>query len=108
MRKLFGYFRKWNIKDHRGEYPYEDDGYKYKFIWNYHAPNWMHKWFEGISFDNIYYGTPEDAYDKRTCLIFHGADNLYWIFFRQSPVGVGDWKWCLKFKKWSNDHVCCG
>lgn len=75
------------------------------------APTWLQKQLESIEFDNIYEGTPEDYREKRTCLIFAGSKNLYWIFFRDKPgnyATTGDWKWCLKFKKTHNNHVCCG
>lgn len=109
LKQIFGYFNVFNIEKHRDEYPWNDrEQHKHRFILTYVAPQWMWKWFECVSFDNIYMGTPEDSYDKRTCLIFSGSKNNYWIFFRHSPISKGDWKWCLKFMKTGNDHVYMG
>lgn len=116
LKQWFGYFSVFNVRKHREMYPYDEAityknelvwKYKKRFIWRYVAPQWMWRWFESIEFDNIYTGTPEDCYDKRTSLLFIGADNIYWTFFRRSPSEGGDWKWGLKFMKSTNDHVGC-
>lgn len=110
LKKLFGYFTVFDLEKHRDMYPYCDKPsfYKKRLIIKYWTPKWMSGCLECIEFDNIYNGTPEDTYDKRTCLVFVGVDNLYWIYFRESPIECGDWKWCLKFNKTSNDHTGCG
>ena len=111
LKKIFGYMSVFNLNKHRDEYTWMKN-YKTKWVWHWHMPNWLNNHLEDISFDNIYMGTPEDSCEKRTCLTFSGSKNIYWVFFRKTPGKwggrTGDWKWCLKFNKSTNDHTGMG
>ena len=108
MKKLFGYMTVFNLNKHRDKYRYYNN-IKIKWCWYWIMPDWLNEHLECISFDNIYMGTPEDCREKRTCLTFIGSKNIYWVFFRRVPGKgggrTGDWKWCLKFDKSTNDHI---
>lgn len=105
IEKIFGRMSVYNIKKEQ-----DQKDYKSKFIWHWWMPNWLKNHIEDISFDNVYKGTPMDCQIKRTCLVFSGSKNLYWIFFRHKKKGTdyGNWRPCLKFMKTSNDHTGCG
>lgn len=108
-RGIFGYFSVWDINKHRDSYPWNDrPEMKIRYLINYITPSFLDKHLESIGFYNIY-NTSEDG-EKYTALVFSGTENLYWIYFRKKKTtwGPGDWHWCLKFSKETNDHVGCG
>lgn len=75
---------------------HKDEYFKRIYHWNWFVP---HVPFEGIEFVHEW---------QSTHIVFCGTENLYWIFFRQSPRWDERGKWKFKLMKCSNDHTSCG
>lgn len=105
IRKIFGYFDFFNLEKLKKTNPDIADDWKIRTIYRWVAPSWLMNRIETIEFENIY---KKSGSPRRTTLVFCGAKNIYWIFFRRQTDGDLDWKWRPRFDKTTNDHTCCG